>query len=196
MFWAREASTATAASMASPRRWTGTESCCHAAARPCQPLSPSTPPPRAASSTAATAAAAAREEGREGAAREAAAACTRTSERSWTIKPGSVPVNKCCSFKTKGSSADCNDSHFAPLYHQTQRGRDCTEESDERSSGTLSSAYPSDSVIGCAQGTVRKAGALAVKNFLVHKKNKKVELATRRKWKHYWVSLKGVWTHS
>lgn len=99
-------------------------------------------------------------------------------------------------FQNKGSSTDCNDSHFPPLYHQTQRGRDCTEESDERSSGTLSSAYPSDSVIGCAQGTVRKAGALAVKNFLVHKKNKKVELATRRKWKHYWVSLKGVWTHS
>uniref|UniRef100_A0A3B4UG40 TIAM Rac1 associated GEF 1 n=1 Tax=Seriola dumerili TaxID=41447 RepID=A0A3B4UG40_SERDU len=76
------------------------------------------------------------------------------------------------------------------------QGRDCTEEagsavSDEQSSGTLSSAYPSDTLIGCAQGTVRKAGALAVKNFLVHKKNKKVEPATRRKWKHYWVSLKG-----
>lgn len=64
--------------------------------------------------------------------------------------------------------------------------------SDEQSSGTLSSAYPSDTLIGCAQGTVRKAGALAVKNFLVHKKNKKVEPATRRKWKQYWVSLKGV----
>uniref|UniRef100_A0A671W2E4 TIAM Rac1 associated GEF 1 n=1 Tax=Sparus aurata TaxID=8175 RepID=A0A671W2E4_SPAAU len=63
--------------------------------------------------------------------------------------------------------------------------------SDEQSSGTLSNAYPSDALIGCAQGTVRKAGALAVKNFLVHKKNKKVEPATRRKWKHYWVSLKG-----
>ncbi|KAM9348065.1 rho guanine nucleotide exchange factor TIAM1-like [Symphorus nematophorus] len=78
----------------------------------------------------------------------------------------------------------------------THQGRDCTEEassavSDEHSSGTLSSAYPSDTLIGCAQGTVRKAGALAVKNFLVHKKNKKVEPATRRKWKHYWVSLKG-----
>ncbi|KAK5917905.1 hypothetical protein CgunFtcFv8_002715 [Champsocephalus gunnari] len=78
----------------------------------------------------------------------------------------------------------------------THQARDCTEEggsavSDERSSGTLSSAYPSDALIGCAQGTVRKAGALAVKNFLVHKKNKKVEPATRRKWKHYWVSLKG-----
>ncbi|KAM9847215.1 rho guanine nucleotide exchange factor TIAM1-like [Aulostomus maculatus] len=76
------------------------------------------------------------------------------------------------------------------------QGQDCTEEacsavSDERSSGTLSSAYPSDTVTGCAQGIVRKAGALAVKNFLVHKKNKKVEPATRRKWKHYWVSLKG-----
>ncbi|XP_075887764.1 rho guanine nucleotide exchange factor TIAM1-like isoform X2 [Nelusetta ayraudi] len=78
----------------------------------------------------------------------------------------------------------------------TRRGQECTEEagsavSDERSSGTLSSAYPSDAVTGCAQGTVRKAGALAVKNFLVHKKNKKVEPATKRKWKHYWVSLKG-----
>lgn len=64
--------------------------------------------------------------------------------------------------------------------------------SDEQSSGTLSSAYPSDVLIGCAQGTVRKAGALAVKNFLVHKKNKKVEPATKRKWKHYWISLKGA----
>ncbi|KAL3042945.1 hypothetical protein OYC64_020793 [Pagothenia borchgrevinki] len=78
----------------------------------------------------------------------------------------------------------------------THQSRDCMEEggsavSDERSSGTLSSAYPSDALIGSAQGTVRKAGALAVKNFLVHKKNKKVEPATRRKWKHYWVSLKG-----
>ncbi|KAM3868568.1 rho guanine nucleotide exchange factor TIAM1-like [Diretmus argenteus] len=78
----------------------------------------------------------------------------------------------------------------------TRQGRDCTEEagsavSDEQSSSTLSIAYPSDTLIGCAQGTVRKAGALAVKNFLVHKKSKKVEPATRRKWKHYWVSLKG-----
>lgn len=169
----------------------GTESCCHVAVRPCQPLFLSTLLPRAASSTAVTAAAAA-QEGTEEAARGAGAACTRTSERSWTIKPGSVPPTKWCSLKNKGSLTDCNDPHFLPFCHQTQRGRDCTEESDERSSGTLSSAYPSDSVIGCAQGTVRKAGALAVKNFLVHKKNKKVELATRRKWKHYWVSLKGV----
>ncbi|NXR29951.1 TIAM1 protein, partial [Zosterops hypoxanthus] len=63
--------------------------------------------------------------------------------------------------------------------------------SDEQSSGTLSSPGQSDILLSAAQGIVRKAGALAVKNFLVHKKNKKVESATRRKWKHYWVSLKG-----
>ncbi|KAL0972730.1 hypothetical protein UPYG_G00194010 [Umbra pygmaea] len=60
--------------------------------------------------------------------------------------------------------------------------------SDEQS--TMSSAYQSDPLLS-AQGTVRKAGRLAVKNFLVHKKNKKVESATRRKWKSYWVCLKG-----
>nr|XP_057935458.1 rho guanine nucleotide exchange factor TIAM1 isoform X2 [Doryrhamphus excisus] len=61
--------------------------------------------------------------------------------------------------------------------------------SDEQS--TMSSAYHSDPLLGATQGMVRKAGRLAVKNFLVHKKNKKVESATRRKWKSYWVSLKG-----
>ncbi|XP_056139199.1 rho guanine nucleotide exchange factor TIAM1-like [Lampris incognitus] len=61
--------------------------------------------------------------------------------------------------------------------------------SDEQSS--MSSAYQSDPLLSVAQGTVRKAGRLAVKNFLVYKKNKKVESATRRKWKSYWVSLKG-----
>lgn len=67
--------------------------------------------------------------------------------------------------------------------------------SDEQS--TMTSAYQSDLLLSVIQGMVRKAGKLAVKNFLVHKKNKKVESATRRKWKSYWVSLKGknhTWT--
>jgi len=81
--------------------------------------------------------------------------------------------------------------HLSFISPQTHHEEASSAVSDERSSCTLSSAYPSDSLIGCAQGIVRKAGALAVKNFLVHKKNKKVEPATRRKWKHYWVSLKG-----
>lgn len=64
--------------------------------------------------------------------------------------------------------------------------------SDE--SSTMSSTYQSDPVLGIAQGMVRKAGRLAVKNFLVHKKSKKVESATRRKWRSYWVSLKGLFS--
>ncbi|XP_054433805.1 rho guanine nucleotide exchange factor TIAM1 [Pteronotus mesoamericanus] len=63
--------------------------------------------------------------------------------------------------------------------------------SDERSSGAPSSPGRSDVLREAARGTVRKAGALAVKNFLVHKKNRKVEPAARRRWKHYWASLKG-----
>ncbi|XP_035289285.1 T-lymphoma invasion and metastasis-inducing protein 1-like isoform X2 [Anguilla anguilla] len=63
--------------------------------------------------------------------------------------------------------------------------------SDERSTATASSACRSDALLDPAHGTVRKAGELAVKNFLVHKKGKKVEPAARRKWKRYWVSLKG-----
>ncbi|XP_077578477.1 rho guanine nucleotide exchange factor TIAM1-like [Stigmatopora nigra] len=50
---------------------------------------------------------------------------------------------------------------------------------------------PPPTAAPASRGTVRKAGRLAVKNFLVRKKNKKVESAARRKWKSYWVSLKG-----
>ncbi|KAI2659812.1 Rho guanine nucleotide exchange factor TIAM1 [Labeo rohita] len=78
----------------------------------------------------------------------------------------------------------------------SRQTRECLEEagsaaSDERSSGTLSSIYPSDIMLSTVHGTVRKAGMLAVKNFLMHKKNKRVEPAAKRKWKQYWVSLKG-----
>uniref|UniRef100_A0A8C5MAX8 TIAM Rac1 associated GEF 1 n=1 Tax=Leptobrachium leishanense TaxID=445787 RepID=A0A8C5MAX8_9ANUR len=86
--------------------------------------------------------------------------------------------------------------NFRRELEMSSASRDNLEEansalSDEQSSGTLSSPGQSDILLTATQGTVRKAGALAVKNFLVHKKNKKVESATRRKWKHYWVSLKG-----
>nr|KAF6271009.1 TIAM Rac1 associated GEF 1 [Pipistrellus kuhlii] len=58
--------------------------------------------------------------------------------------------------------------------------------SDERSSGRSDGALQA-----AARGTVRKAGALAVKNLLVHKKSRKVEPAARRRWKHYWAALRG-----
>ncbi|XP_067113809.1 LOW QUALITY PROTEIN: rho guanine nucleotide exchange factor TIAM1-like [Osmerus mordax] len=135
--------------------------------------------------------------------RRAEEACTRTSDRSWTRGMGNCRRCGCfyvCVDGVEGeiSSMTLTSASLRPSLPlaQTRPGRDCPEEagsavSDERSSGTMSTAYPLDALIGCAQGIVRKAGALAVKNFLVHKKNKKVEPATKRKWKHYWVSLKG-----
>ncbi|XP_029459470.1 T-lymphoma invasion and metastasis-inducing protein 1 isoform X2 [Rhinatrema bivittatum] len=106
-------------------------------------------------------------------------------------------------FSTSDCGSSVGDSLHQGVYENFRRelemssaSRENLEEanctlSDEQSSGTLSSPGQSDILLTAAQGTVRKAGTLAIKNFLVHKKNKKVESATRRKWKQYWVSLKG-----
>lgn len=40
--------------------------------------------------------------------------------------------------------------------------------------------------------STRKAAWLLVKNVLIHSKKGKLELATSRKWKKYWVALKGL----
>lgn len=74
----------------------------------------------------------------------------------------------------------------------------CRAETPEEGASALSDELSSanqtaESLVGVAEGCVRKAGRLNVKNLLVHKKNKKVELAARRKWKSYWVSLKGAY---
>lgn len=46
------------------------------------------------------------------------------------------------------------------------------------------------------QGVVRRAGWLSFKPLVTLHKDRKLELVTRRKWKHYWVTLKGKLTHS
>ncbi|XP_045546203.1 rho guanine nucleotide exchange factor TIAM1 [Salmo salar] len=172
-----------------PRRWTGKWGQAHGAVRPCRPRSPSTLLPGAARLTGVTAGAAAEEEEREEEEEEEEEEMEEEEEedKEEEEEGGEKEDGECM----RTSIRTFENQHW------TRRERDCAEEacsaeSDERSSGTLSTAYPSDALIGCcAQGTVRKAGALAVKNFLVHKKNKKVEPATKRKWKHYWVCLKG-----
>lgn len=73
----------------------GTESWCHGAVRPCQPLSQCTRQLRAAFSTAVTAEAAAQEEEKEEAVKEAGEEFMRTSGRSLTIKPGLVTLPVC-----------------------------------------------------------------------------------------------------
>lgn len=104
-----------------------------------------------------------------------------------------------------GGASECVQGVYENFRQELQMSSCQTESLEEAGSAlsdeqsTMSSAYQSDLLLSVVQGMVRKAGKLAVKNFLVHKKNKKVESATRRKWKSYWVSLKGVswpqWYH-
>lgn len=41
------------------------------------------------------------------------------------------------------------------------------------------------------QGVVRRAGWLSFKPLITVNKDRKLELVARRKWRHYWVTLKG-----
>lgn len=42
------------------------------------------------------------------------------------------------------------------------------------------------------QGVVRRAGWLSFKALITVNKDRKLELVARRKWRHYWVTLKGT----
>ena len=42
------------------------------------------------------------------------------------------------------------------------------------------------------QGVVRRAGWLSFKALITVNKDRKLELVARRKWRHFWVTLKGT----
>nr|XP_033805419.1 T-lymphoma invasion and metastasis-inducing protein 1 isoform X2 [Geotrypetes seraphini] len=122
--------------------------------------------------------------------------CSSVAATSYSPTIGGSYVASSCSSSVGDSLHQGVYENFRRELEMSSASRENLEEgsctlSDEQSSGTLSSPAQSDILLSAAQGTVRKAGTLAIKNFLVHKKNKKVESATRRKWKQYWVSLKG-----
>ncbi|XP_073528534.1 rho guanine nucleotide exchange factor TIAM2 isoform X2 [Phyllobates terribilis] len=62
---------------------------------------------------------------------------------------------------------------------------------DDSSNDSLSSLEQLDLLFEKEQGVVRKAGWLFFKPLITLQKEKKLELVTRRKWKQYWVTLKG-----
>uniref|UniRef100_A0A8C5PK37 TIAM Rac1 associated GEF 2 n=1 Tax=Leptobrachium leishanense TaxID=445787 RepID=A0A8C5PK37_9ANUR len=62
---------------------------------------------------------------------------------------------------------------------------------DDSSIDSLSSLEQLDLLFEKEQGVVRKAGWLFFKPLITLQKEKKLELVNRRKWKHYWVTLKG-----
>ncbi|CAH2251619.1 T-lymphoma invasion and metastasis-inducing 2 isoform X1 [Pelobates cultripes] len=62
---------------------------------------------------------------------------------------------------------------------------------EESSNDSLSSLEQLDLLFEKEQGVVRKAGWLFFKPLITLQKEKKLELVNRRKWKQYWVTLKG-----
>lgn len=70
---------------------------------------------------------------------------------------------------------------------------DTSTETMESSSESLSSLEQLDLLFEKEQGVVRKAGWLFFKPLVTLQKERKLELVARRKWKQYWVTLKGTW---
>ncbi|XP_041951626.1 T-lymphoma invasion and metastasis-inducing protein 2 [Alosa sapidissima] len=64
-------------------------------------------------------------------------------------------------------------------------------EQGESSSSSLGSLEQLDLMFEKEQGVVRRAGWLSFKPLITLHKDRKLELVTRRKWRQYWVTLKG-----
>lgn len=66
-----------------------------------------------------------------------------------------------------------------------------TEEDESSSESAEGSLEQLDLLFEKEQGVVRRAGWLSFKPLVTLHKDRKLELVTRRKWKQYWVTLKG-----
>uniref|UniRef100_A0A671YCU2 TIAM Rac1 associated GEF 2 n=1 Tax=Sparus aurata TaxID=8175 RepID=A0A671YCU2_SPAAU len=66
-----------------------------------------------------------------------------------------------------------------------------TEEGESSSESAEGSMEQLDQLFEKEQGVVRRAGWLSFKPLVTLHKDRKLELVTRRKWKQYWVTLKG-----
>ncbi|KAI1895843.1 hypothetical protein AGOR_G00110940 [Albula goreensis] len=87
---------------------------------------------------------------------------------------------------------------YENFMRELETGRSGAVEAQEPSTGTedtssdsLGSLERLDQCFEKEQGVVRKAGWLSFKPLLTLHKDRKLELVPRRKWKQYWVTLKG-----
>ena len=58
--------------------------------------------------------------------------------------------------------------------------------------GSLGSLEQLDLLLEKEQGVVRRAGWLSFKALITLNKERRLEMVARRKWRHYWVTLKGT----
>ncbi|XP_019405586.1 PREDICTED: T-lymphoma invasion and metastasis-inducing protein 2 isoform X2 [Crocodylus porosus] len=112
--------------------------------------------------------------------------------------PGSGPI---LSQKSESTNAISSDVLRQNIYENFMReldisrtnveNTDTSTEMEDSSSESLSSLEQLDLLYEKEQGVVRKAGWLFFKPLVTLQKEKKLELVARRKWKQYWITLKG-----
>ncbi|KAL0967273.1 hypothetical protein UPYG_G00250160 [Umbra pygmaea] len=73
----------------------------------------------------------------------------------------------------------------------SEEGEDTGGEGGCSGAGSLGSLEQLDLLFEMEQGVVRRAGWLSFKPLLTVHKDRKLELVARRKWRQYWVTLKG-----
>ncbi|XP_028341912.1 rho guanine nucleotide exchange factor TIAM2-like isoform X4 [Physeter macrocephalus] len=120
------------------------------------------------------------------------------SQASASLWSGSAQI---LSHRSESAHAIGNDPLQQNIYENFMRelemSRTNTEnletstETAESSSDSLSSLEQLDLLFEKEQGVVRKAGWLFFKPLVTLQKERKLELVARRKWKQYWVTLKG-----
>ncbi|XP_078617523.1 uncharacterized protein LOC144885476 [Branchiostoma floridae x Branchiostoma japonicum] len=95
-----------------------------------------------------------------------------------------------CSVSDESMMEDVRHSKLMRGYESNEEDRSINE-SEEEEESDLHSPSRSHKAYNRQGGSIRKTGWLHVKNFLEHKK-KKVELSNKRRWRKFWVCLKGT----
>ncbi|KAJ7409643.1 hypothetical protein WISP_113300 [Willisornis vidua] len=121
---------------------------------------------------------------------------SQLSTLAWS--PGSSHV---LSQRSESTNAVSSDALRQNIYENFMRelemsrmnleNTETSSETEDSSGESLSSLEQLDLLYEKEQGVVRKAGWLFFKPLVTLQKEKKLELVTRRKWKQYWVTLKG-----
>lgn len=103
--------------------------------------------------------------------------------------------------RSESANAISNDILRQNIYENFMRELDLSRtnientnssmETEDSSSESLSSLEQLDLLYEKEQGVIRKAGWLFFRPLVTLQKEKKLELITRKKWKQYWVTLKG-----
>uniref|UniRef100_A0A4W6ENU7 TIAM Rac1 associated GEF 2 n=1 Tax=Lates calcarifer TaxID=8187 RepID=A0A4W6ENU7_LATCA len=108
------------------------------------------------------------------------------------LNQNQFPPVHCGSSRSLNQSSDAQRQNIYENFMQ-ELETGCSNEGEEEMDGgmELGGGEQLDVLFEKEQGVVRRAGWLSFKALITVNKDGKLELVARRKWKHYWVTLKG-----